>query len=86
LNSNTEEANFFKELLFNTDNNSYFYEGTGIVTIHSGGISETGDCYDTGIVTISGTDYMYVIYAKKTTETREDILKDISAIFYDDIS
>jgi hypothetical protein len=82
LSENSEESEFLKELLTNSDRDSYFYEGTGIMPVHVGD-EINSQCYDTGVVTANGTDYIYVIYTKDASS--QDIVKDISRILYESI-
>jgi hypothetical protein len=81
--ADTEKIDLFTELFSNIDNFSYFYEGTGKQVIHSGGSSDdSGECWDTGLVSVDGSDYIFVIYVK-AAKTREDIVRDISRIMYE---
>jgi hypothetical protein len=80
FNSNSEEAKFLKELFTNNDRDSFFYEGTGVLTVHAG--DKIGsDCYDTGIINVGGTDYIFVIYTRNAESA--DIVREISRYFYD---
>jgi hypothetical protein len=77
------DSKFLKNLLRNSDRNSYFYKGTGVLTVHAG--DKIGkDYYDTGLLTVNGVDYIYVIYTKNTNSS--DIVEDISRYYYDDLT
>jgi hypothetical protein len=80
---NSEESEFLRELLTNNDRDSFFYEGTGVLTVHAGDIINS-DCYDTGIIEVGGTDYIFVIYTKNAESA--DIVREISRYFYDDLT
>jgi hypothetical protein len=83
FNSNSEEAKFLKEMFTNNDRDSFFYEGTGILTVHAGDMINS-DCYDTGIINAGGTDYIFVIYTRNAGSA--DIVREISRYFYDDLT
>jgi hypothetical protein len=83
LNVDSEEAQFFSELLTNNDRDSFFYEGTGVLVPHVGDEID-GQFYDTGVIKADGVDYIYVIYTKNTESA--DIVREISRYFYDDLT
>jgi hypothetical protein len=81
--NNSEESEYLKELLTNNNRDSFFYEGTGVLTVHAG--DKIGsDCYDTGIIEVGGTDYIFVIYTRNAGSA--DIVREISRYFYDDLT
>jgi hypothetical protein len=83
VNENSDESKFFNKLLKNSDRDSFFYEGTGVLTVHAG--DKIGsDCYDTGIINVGGTDYIFVIYTRNAGSA--DIVREISRFFYDDLT
>ncbi|MDR0992647.1 MAG: hypothetical protein LBL87_07115 [Ruminococcus sp.] len=82
LNEDSEDSEFLRDLLANTDRDSFFYEGTGIVSVHAGDQINT-EYYDTGVVTVNDVDYIYVIYTKNADSA--DIVRDISRYFYDEV-
>jgi hypothetical protein len=83
LKEDSEEAEFFGESLTNNDRDSFFYEGTGVLTVHAGDMINS-DCYDTGIINVGGTDYIFVIYTRNAGSA--DIVREISRYFYDDLT
>jgi hypothetical protein len=83
VNENSDESKYFNKLLKNSDRDSFFYEGTGVLTVHAG--DKIGsDCYDTGIINVGGTDYIFVIYTRNAGSA--DIVREISRYFYDDLT
>jgi hypothetical protein len=83
MDENSEETKFLNKLLKNSDRDSFFYEGTGVLTVHAG--DKIGsDCYDTGIINVVGTDYIFVIYTRNAGSA--DIVREISRYFYDDLT
>jgi hypothetical protein len=83
VNENSDESKYFNKLLTNSDRDSFFYEGTGVLTVHAG--DKIGsDCYDTGIINVGSTDYIFVIYTRNAGSA--DIVREISRCFYDDLT